>query len=524
MFKIRLAGSFYYVIAFVILSPFLALGFEGVGNGSDVFAFLIRHVLDDVIFNSLIILILTSLGVLCIGISCAWFSVHYRFWGRGIFEWLLFIPLAFPSYILAYVYTDFFDQAGALAGFLRGGGFEGFLPKMRSVWGASFILTFCLYPYVYLFARNGFLAGSKSQIENAKLLGAGAYARFFDIALPAARPFIIVGLMLVIMEVLADYGTMDYFGIKVFSTVIYDSWAGYGDITAAARLSLLLLGFVFLLVWGEKSQRGQMRFYALEMAKVPPRPSVKGGLWMSLWCGFPILVGFVIPAILLVCMVFETLDGAYLHAQILRTLPYLFNTFILCFVVAVLGVCIAYILIAEKRGVPTRVKQIFFHLCGLGYALPGVILGLGMLLVSSLFSQVDILVTGTFVFLILGYLIRFLNVALQSLDAGCEKISPSITQASHLMQYRKFDDFWHIKLPLLLPSMLSAALILAVEVIKELPLTLVLRPFNFDTLAVHTYNLASDERLAEAAFPALCIVLAGCIPVVLLQRLLHRSE
>jgi iron(III) transport system permease protein len=524
MFTLNAQNSFFYIIALIILMPLFALGLESVSNDSDVFGFLVRNVLDDVVLNSVMILVLSGLGVLGIGISCAWFNVHYSFWGRCVFQWMLFMPLAFPSYILAYVYTDFFDQAGALAGFLRTFGFEGFLPDIRTVWGASFILTFCLYPYVYLFARNGFLAGSKSQIEGGRLLGAGVFSQFFDIALPAARPFIIVGLMLVTMEVLADYGTMDYFGIKVFSTVIYDAWAGYGDITAAARLSLILLAFVLLLVWTEKIQRGKMRFYASDSGKTSQEPSLNGHLWMSLWCFIPVFIGFVFPSILLVCMVFETFDLSYLYIQVMQTLPYLLNSLIVCSIVAVVGVMAAFTLSSYKRNASSRATNFLFNLCGFGYALPGIILGLGLLLVSSLFSQLNILVTGTFVFLIVGYIIRFLNVALQSLDAGFDKISPSIDQASALMRHKKFDDFWQIKLPLLTPAMLSAGLILAVEVIKELPLTLVLRPFDFDTLAVHTYNLASDERLAEAAFPALCIVVAGCIPILLLQRLAHRSS
>jgi len=333
--------------------------------------------------------------------------------------------------------------------------------------------------------------------------------------LPAARPFIIVGLTLVIMEALADYGTMDYFGIKVFSTVIYDSWAGYGDIAAAARLSLLLLIFVLVLVFFEKNQRGKMQFYGGDREGMKSEPQKKGNLFMSLLCFLPVLVGFIFPLLLMLQMVFETVD----MGEIVSTLPYVWNTLISACLVAVLGVVVAFILTSFKRKSVNGFQNILFSICGFGYALPGIILGLGLLLMSSFFSALDILVTGTFAFLVLGYLIRFLNVALQGIDAGYDKMSPSVGDASQILQRGVFDDIWHVKLPLLWPSMVSAGLILGVEVIKELPLTLVLRPFDFDTLAVHTYNLASDERLAEAAFPALCIVIAGCVPVVLLQRL-----
>ena len=236
---------------------------------------------------------------------------------------------------------------------------------------------------------------------------------------------------------------------------------------------------------------------------------------MSLFCALPILIGFIIPLLIMLQMAFRTVD----IQSMINTLPYISNTLISSLFVAALGVIFAFILASQKRKTPDAVKNVLFSFCGFGYALPGVILGLGLLLVSSFFSFLGVLITGTFIFLIVGYLIRFLNVALQGIDAGYDKMSPSIREASQLMQRGWLDDLWHVKLPLLWPAMLSAGLILAVEVIKELPLTLVLRPFDFDTLAVHTYNLASDERLAEAAFPALCIVIAGCIPVLLLQKL-----
>jgi iron(III) transport system permease protein len=515
MLKLRSQNYFFYVTALIILLPLFALGYEGLSTGSDTFAFLVRTVLDDVLINSVAITLMTSVGVLAIGVSAAWFISQYSFRGRRILQWALFMPLAFPAYILAYVYTDFFDEAGRFAQGLKSSGLDILVPDFRTVWGAAFILTFCLYPYVYLFARNGFLAGSKNQIESAALLGAGKYSQFFNIALPAARPFIIVGLTLVIMEALADYGTMDYFGIKVFSTVIYDAWAGYGDITAAARLSVLLLAFVLVLVFFEKKQRGKMQFYASDRAGINAQPHKKGNFLMSLFCVLPVLIGFIVPMLIMLQMVFETVDVQ----AIVNTLPSLSNTLLSSLLVAVIGVVVAFILTTQKRKVPDGMKNVLFSFCGFGYALPGIILGLGLLLVSSFFTSLGVLITGTFVFLILGYLIRFLNVALQGIDAGYDKMSPSIGEASKLMQRNALDDLWHVKLPLLWPSMLSAGLILAVEVIKELPLTLVLRPFDFDTLAVHTYNLASDERLAEAAFPALCIVIAGSIPVLLLQRL-----
>lgn len=519
MLKRIFQNYFFYITVLIILSPLIALGYNGFSLESDTFSFIINNVLDDVIINTFIITILASIGVLLIGVSTAWINVQYSFLGRSVLQWALFMPLAFPAYILAYVYTDFFDEAAQFAQSLKTADMGFLVPSFRTVWGAAFILTFCLYPYVYLFARNGFLAGSKSQIESGSLLGASKWSQFFNIALPPARPFIVVGLMLVIMEVLADYGTMDYFGIKVFSTVIYDSWAGYGDVTAAARLSILLLAFVLVFVFFEKKQRGKMKFYASDRVQMNAESRKKGNILMSLYCFLPVFIGFIFPMIIVLQMVFETIN----MQVIVKTLPYLSNTLLSSMLVAVCGVIIAFILVSQKRKKTDATKGILFTFCGFGYALPGVILGLGLLLMSSFFSALGVLVTGTFILLIIGYLIRFLNVALQGIDAGYDKMSPSIGEVSKLMRRSAFDDLWHVKLPLLWPSMLSAGLILAVEVIKELPLTLVLRPFDFDTLAVHTYSLASDERLAEAAFPALCIVIAGCVPVLLLQKFSRSS-
>ncbi len=505
----------YLFTAMMILSPLAALCVEGMG-ASETLSFLMGAVIGDVLLNTIVITTITGFGVLVWGVSCAWLVTRYSFAWRRTLSWLLVMPLAFPAYILAYIYTDFFDAAGW--------GAQPWLvevmPDLRNAGGASFILTFCLYPYVYIFARNGFLAISANQMENSHLLGANKKAQFFDIALPTARPFIIVGLMLVIMELLADYGTMDYFGLRVFSTVIYDSWAGYGDITAAAQFSLMLLVFVFGLVWAERQQRNRMRFYAMENgASACPRLQY-GSFWMSVWCLIPVFIGFFFPALLLMKMNMQHVGAD----DVMRTFPYLVNTFEVCFVVAFVGVLLAFALGLYKRENNHKITRMLFTFCGFGYALPGIILGLGLLLVSSVFTAMNVLVTGTFLFLVMGYLIRFLNIPLQSLEAGYEKISPSIDQASRLMRHGAFDDLWQIKLPLLTPAMLSAGLILSVEVMKELPLTLVLRPFDFDTLAVYTYNLASDERLAEAAFPALCIVVVGCIPILFLQRFVSKKQ
>ena len=513
---------FFYATAAVILSPLILLSINAFSQESAVFSFLVKNILDDVVLNSLVITSITAIGVLGIGLSTAWLTTRYEFFGSSILRWMLLFPLAFPSYILAYAYTDFFDVGGAVYQFLTPYGWQGFIPEMRTIGGACFVLIFCLYPYIYIFARNGFESGSQSQMEAAHILGASRAQQFFNIALPAARPFIIVGLMLVIMETLADYGTMAYFGIRVFSTGIYDAWAGYGDTIAAARLAIILLFFILAIVGFEKFNRRKMRFFTLETLQntLPNRQYLKGlkSFIVSLFCFLPVFFGFILPIIILGRLTAQNITITLWQ----NTLPFLMNSFMLAFIVAIIGVVLSFALISIKRNKDTQVIRFLYQICGFGYALPGIVLGLGLLFLSSVFKDMNFLIHYAVMFLIIGYLIRFLAISLQTVEAGFDKISPSIYQASKLMRNNIFVDFWQVKRPLITPAFLSAGLLLFVEVVKELPLTLMLRPFDFDTLAIRAYHLASDERLAEAALPALMIVLIGCLPIVLLHRLQKR--
>ncbi len=521
---------FFALILAVIIAPLAAILIEGTTSSSDTFSFLVDHVLFDLVLNSTVIVGVVGAGTVLIGVICAWFVVRYNFFGRGWLEWMLLLPMAMPAYIVAYAYTDFLDVAGPLSTFLRDMNLvpDGapWMPEIRSLGGASFVLMFCLYPYVYLFARTAFLSQTQTQLDAAKSLGAGTFRQFISVALPNARPFIIVGLTLVVMETLADYGTVSYFGLRVFSTGIYDAWVGYGDMIAAARFSLILLVFVFLLMAVEKRNRANMRFFSLETqsGKVASiSVSKMRSAFMMIICAAPILLGFVVPFFILGALAFEHFWDHSITASLMKLWPLFFNTSLLAFTVSVLGVFLAFGLASIKRSYNHSTVRISHAVSAFGYALPGVILGLGLLIVSQwVQGMTEYLISGSLLFLIVGYLIRFLAIPLQSFEAGFEKISPNLDAATQLLRSSAFSELWHVRLPLLWPTMLSAALVLAVEVTKELPITLILRPFDFDTLSINAYHLAADERLSEAALPSLVIVFAGLIPVFLLARLIRK--
>lgn len=500
---------FYNCIIFVICLPLLALAFHAFSGQSDVFIFLRDHVLFDYIQNSIALCFYVSMGSIIIGVTSAWYVVRYQFFAKNIIEWMLLLPMAFPSYIVAYAYTDLLGTSTHIS--------------IRSLGGAAFVMTLCLYPYIYLFARTAFLKQlhNQNQIDAAISLGSNKRDLFFKIILPNARPYIMIGMALVMMEVLADYGTVSYFNIKVFSTGIYNAWAGYGDTIAAARLSLILLVAVFIILFVEKKNRSTMRFFSAESeSHIKSLPSslsrIKSCIIFAL-CTLPVLFGFIVPFGALISLSIDQLN-------IDDVLPLLKNTLTLAFIVSTISLVMAYGLVAIKRHCTSKLMAFLFHCSGFGYALPGVVLGLGLLIVSQWLSTKDLfIVSGTLPFLILGYLIRFWTIPIQSIEAGFDKISPNIDHATQLIRHNRLSEFWHIRLPLLWPACLSGFLIIFVDVMKELPLTLILRPFNYDTLAVKAYQLAADERLNEAALPSLIIVIAGLIPILILARLIKET-
>jgi len=520
-----------FIIALFILLPILVVVATIFSGSFDVWQHLFSTVLSDYLINSFILMLGVGIGVVSIGVPTAWLTARCDFPGKKIFVWGLLLPLAMPAYIVAYTYTGMLDVAGPLQTSLRDmmgweyGDYWFF--DIRSLTGAILMLTLVLYPYVYLLSRAAFLEQSPSIAEVSRTLGYSGKRAFLILHLPMARPAIVTGLTLALMETLADYGTVQYFGVSTFTTGIFRTFYGFGDTAAAAQLAAVLLGFVILLIFIERYSRQQARYHNM---KGKPVSFVRlKGLRVSLAiaiCALPILMGFIIPAGQLL---YWSLTESAIESNFL-TLAW--NSFYLALLAAIIAVVLALLLAYAKR-IYNRKRSITVavSLSGLGYALPGTVIAIGVIIPLAWFDNrliyffetyfdinIGLLLSGTLVALLFAYTVRFLAVSLGAIENGLEQIKPSLDNAGRLMGYKPWQVLKKIHLPLLKGSILTALLIVFVDVLKELPATLILRPFNFDTLAIKAYELASDERLIDAAPASLFIVLVGLIPVILLSR------
>ena len=500
---------------------------------SEVWQHLKATVLLNYITNSLLLVLGVSIGTFIIGVTTAWLCSVCEFIGRKFFSWALLLPLAFPPYIIAYTYTGMLDYAGPLQTFLRDSFAWEFgdywFPQIRSLGGAIVMLSLVLYPYVYLLTRNAFSEQSASFREASHILGVKLHKTFYSVAIPLARPAIIAGLTLVVMETLADYGTVQYFGIATFTTGIFRTWFGLGDRIAATQLASILLLCVFAVILAERYLRKSVRYQNQAQSKKTwryPLSSSKAILAIIL-CAAPIVLGFVIPAVQLTVWSTQT-ASEIVDISFLRLV---FNTILLAVIVALVVVAAATLLAYGKRVSTHFIIPYVVNLCAMGYAVPGIIIAVGVLLPFAwLDNSIDtwlrhsfgissgLLLTGTLATLIFAHVVRFLAIGLNSIEASFAKIHRSVDDAAQLLGHKTFDRFRNIHLPLIHSGILTAALLVFVEVIKELPATLVLRPFNFNTLAVRTYELASDERLADSACSAILIVAVSILPILILNR------
>ncbi|HEX5791937.1 MAG TPA: iron ABC transporter permease [Rheinheimera sp.] len=501
---------------------------------TDVWRHLRQTVLADYVVNSLLLAAGTGLGALLIGTAAAWIITRYQFVGRRILEWLLLLPLAMPAYIIAYTYTGMLDFAGPVQTALRTqfdwryGDY--WFPQIRSLSGAVMMLALVLYPYVYMLARSAFREQSASLAEASRTLGLTSRQHFWRVALPLARPAILTGTALAMMEAFADYGTVQYFGVTTFTTGIFRTWFGMGNQLAAAQLAAMLTGFVLLLLLLERWSRRKIRYYYHgQRSTAMPRRKVTAGrqVLLLLLCLLPVLFGFVIPAAQLISWAMSNYQ-ATLNSQFAQLV---WNSFALAALAALIAVLLALLFAYSKRLRRDVLIQAPVRVAALGYAVPGTVIAIGVMLpLAWLDGRIDLLAeqwfgvrtglifSGTLFALLLAYSVRFLAVSLHSVEAGLERIKPSMDNAARSLGYTPLSVMQKVHLPLLRSSVLAALLLVFVDVLKELPATLILRPFNFNTLAVRTYELASDERLADAALPALAIVLVSLLPVILLAR------
>lgn len=505
---------------------------------TEIWRHLRQTVLADYVVNSLLLAGGTGLGALFLGTGSAWLISQYQFIGRRYLQWLLLLPLAMPAYIIAYTYTGMLDFAGPVQSQLRswfGWSYGDYwFPEIRSLGGAILMLALVLYPYVYMLARNAFAEQSASLLEASRTLGMTPRQHFWRVALPLARPAILTGMALAMMEAFADYGTVQYFGVPTFTTGIFRTWFGMGSAQAAAQLAALLTSFVLFLLLLEKWSRRKVRYYyqgqkhsAAALRTVGPLHQ----LGLLLLCLLPVLLGFILPA-------WRLLSWALANWQ--RTLndsfwQLVWNSFSLAALAAVLSVVLALLFAYAKRLRRDPVVRLPVQLAALGYAVPGTVIAIGVMVllgwfdrrIDLLFEQwfgvrTGLLLSGTLFALLLAYSVRFLAVSLHGIEAGLERIKPNMDNAARSMGLSPLQVLRRVHVPLLSGSVLTALLLVFVDVLKELPATLILRPFNFNTLAVRAHELASDERLADAALPALAIVLVGLLPVILLARSTER--
>ncbi|HEY5789173.1 MAG TPA: iron ABC transporter permease [Gammaproteobacteria bacterium] len=528
------------LLALLLATPVLTVFSALLVPAGEVWHHLVETVLADYVVNSLLLMLGVAAGALSIGVTGAWLTAQCLFPGRRLFEWALLLPLAVPAYIIAYTYTGLLDFAGpvqtalrALFGWSYG---DYWFPPVRSLGGAIAMLSLVLYPYVYLLARAAFLEQSVQALDAARILGCGPWQRFLRVTLPGARPAIIAGLSLALMETLADYGTVQYFGVQTFTTGIFRTWFGLGDAGAAAQLAALLMLFVFALILLERRSRHQARYHHVGQ-RSRPLQSVRLTGWRgwlaTLACALPLALGFVIPVGQLLLWALATLDSTL--ADPFPTLVW--HTLLLAASAALLALVLALFMAYGKRLRPGPLVGGAVQVAALGYAIPGTVIAVGVMLPFGwLDNAVDawaraefgrstgLLLSGTLFALLFAYQVRFLAVALQTVEAGLGRIKPAMDESARMLGYAPRSILRRVHLPMLRGSLLTAILLVFVDVMKELPATLIMRPFNFNTLAVRAYELASDERLAEAAGPALAIVVAGLLPVILLSRSITRSR
>jgi len=500
-------------------------------TNAQILAEMSRTVLPDYVATTVALCLLVAVGVVLVGSATAAAVTLFDFPGRRTLEWALLLPLAMPAYVVAYAYTDFLQFGGPLQTSLRvWTGLEGrLLPEVRSLGGAAWVFTFSLYPYVYLLARSALSERAAHLMEAARLLGAPLSRRIREVALPLARPAVAAGAALALMETLADFGVSSYFGIQTFTAGIYKAWLAMDNRLAAAQLATMLLALVALLLHLEQRAQRRARYASGRGARAGASDAqpvrLRGGAVGLAWlvCGAPVAMGFVLP----VLFMFRPLLADWELLAWDRFLQWSGNSLRLGLITAALSVGIALTLAFALRRTQDRIVRVVSQLVGLGYAVPGAVIVVGVLLpvgwLQAAAPQLGVgyLVTATSFGLVWAYLVRFGAVALQSVQSGYTRIPPSFDDSARMLGTSGLQLMLRVHWPLLRRSTAAAALLVFVDVMKELPATLVLRPFDSDTLAVVAYQLARDERLGEAALPSLALVLVGLIPVVLLSRTLR---
>ena len=529
------------ILSLIAFAPLIAIAVIALQPSGDTWPHLIENVLPGAVRRTLGLMLGVGILTLLVGTGTAWLVTMYRFPGRRYFQWLLLLPLAMPTYIIAYTYLELLDYSGTLQTALRGvfgwhNAQDYWFPDIRSLGGAIFVMSAVLYPYVYVTARASFIAQSVCVIEASRTLGRSAAETFWQIALPLARPALAAGVALALMETLNDIGAVEFFGVRTLTVAVYDTWLERGSLAGATQIACVMLAFVFALLLIERALRAGRRFHhTTNKYRDLPEDTLSGprGLLAALACALPLLVGFVIPAGILigdaVAHVSSGLAPAFWQAA--------FNSLFLSFTAAVLAVTFAVVLAYGRRQTRSQLVHAASTIPAISYAVPGTVLAIGLLIpLAGLDNGIDaamrsllgvstgLLLSGTAFAIVLAYTIRFLAASLGAVEAGLSKISRNIDAAGRTLGATISDMLWTVHLPLLRPALGAAAMLVFVDSMKELPATLLLRPFNFDTLATQVFTLASLYRYEEAGLSALTIVVVSLAPVLMLHGIIAKSR
>ena len=523
-------------IIFLLIAPIIAIIFSSFENTFSLWIHLINTRLEFYLYNTFLLMFGVGVTTFIIGVGLAWLICRYDFFMKNIIEWALLLPLALPSYIIAYCYTDFLEYSGYLQTLIRNifelnSPNEYFFPEIRSLGGAIFVISFVLYPYVYLITKVAFRSTPTSLLELAEINGKNP---LYSVALPLARPAIIAGLSLVLMETISDFGTVDFFAVETITLGIFNLWLGMNNLAAASQLALIGFTFVLVLFALELAARNKQRFNDTKITlyrgfnkKVSPL----NNLFIFMICLLPLVIGFIIPVLILIINSISYLDLESFNNLINLSI----NSFLISIITSLVIVILSLILVVGLKFYNFKGMNFLSTVAGIGYAFPGIIIALGSLFfisflqntTNSIFlflgTEIEFIMIGSFFILIFAYVSRFNAVAFGAINSGISRIPPNMMEASLTLGKPFGFSFIKIILPLIKPSILTATILAFVDIIKELPITLLLRPFNFETLATYVYQYANDEMLGRASGPALLIVFIGLIPILFINNVMNKK-
>lgn len=516
------------IFVFIFLVPIVFIFINIFSDSSEVWVHIQTYLLQDYVLNSLIIVAFVAAFTVVIGTSLAWIVSMYEFPGVNVFKWLLILPMAIPTYVNGYIYSGLNETSGILFNVMEYyfglGPYVYNLYDLQNIYGVIFIMTISLYPYVYLLCLPAFANHSYSVFEVGKTLGLNKYQRLAKIGLPIVRPAVIAGVSFVIMETLAEYATMEYFGVPTFATGIFRAWFVLGDEISSFRLSSILLTLVFFLIYFEEMSRGKRKFdnptnKIYERKKEVPKNKTQ----LVILCSLIVFFGSILQFFQIFYWISYSLD----RVNILFIFELITSSASIALIGSIVIVLFTLNIAFISRVTKNIITSFSIKIFSLGYAIPGVVLAVGIITPTSYMEKTissvldyppENLLSGTFFLLLIAYLVRFSTISIKTIDSGFNKISSSYDLLASSFGYSKFQALIKVHLPILLPTITSATILLFVDIVKELPMTLILRPFNFNTLPVHLYELAEAENLSSIGVPGLILIIICLIPVIILSK------